>query len=93
MNFVIRQIQECDIELLTEAFYRLNKSRDQFELFWRAPQAGNRVTLLACAGQETIGHTNLVWISDYKPFQEMDIPEINNMHILDHFQNGTSVPR
>src|SRR5262245_41773233 len=86
MNFVVHQMEKGDIDLLTKAFYPLNKPRDQFELFWREHQAGNRVTFVACAGEEIVGYTNLVWMSDYKPFQEMDIPEINNMHVLDKFQ-------
>lgn len=86
MNFVIRQMEEGDIDLLAKAFHPLNKPRDQFELFWKEHQTGNRVTFVAAADEATVGYTNLIWESDYKPFQEMGIPEISNMHILDEFQ-------
>lgn len=86
MNIVIRQMQEEDIDFLAKVFHPLNKPRDQFEMFWREHQAGNRVTFVACIEEKSVGYTNLVWKSDYKSFDETGIPEINNMHILDEFQ-------
>ena len=86
MTILIRQLQERDIDSLVKSFYPLKKPRDQFELFWKEHQAGSRVTFVACVGEKVVGYTNLVWGSDYKAFQELGIPEINNMHILDEFQ-------
>ena len=86
MSFVIRQMKGSDIDGLAKSFSRLNKQRDQYEMFWKKHQAARRVTFVAVSGEEIVGYTNLVWQSDYIPFQEMGIPEINNMHVLDTFQ-------
>jgi GNAT superfamily N-acetyltransferase len=86
MSFAIRQMEESDIDGSTKTFSRLNKRREQFEMFWKEHQEGKRVTFVAVSGEEIVGYTNLLWQSDYIPFQEMGIPEINNMHVLDGFQ-------
>jgi len=85
MNFVIRQMKASDVDGLIKTFSRLNKPRDQYEMFWKEHREGRRVTFVADTGEEIVGYTNLLWQSDYAPFQEMGIPEINNMHILDEF--------
>ncbi len=86
MSFVIRQMKESDIDSLAKNFSRLNKQRDQFEMFWKEHQAGRRVTFVAVSREELVGYTNIVWQSEYASFQELGIPEINNMHVLDELQ-------
>lgn len=86
MSFAIRQMQADDIEKLAQTFARLDKPRTQYERFWQEQQVGNRVTFVAFAGDSAVGYTNLVWQSDYAPFQAAGIPEINNMHVMDEFQ-------
>lgn len=86
MSFVIRQMNERDIESLTQTFSRINKPRAQYELFWKEHQAGARVTFVAVSDEEAVGYTNLVWKSDYASFEALGIPEINNMHVMDEFQ-------
>lgn len=65
-------------------------------MFWQEHAAGRRVTFVAVSGGLIVGYTNLVWKSDYDPFQESDIPEINDMHVVDEFQKqgiGTALIR
>ena len=96
MNFLIRQMEASDVEGIATPFALLNKQRDQYETFWKEHSEGKRVTFVALVGEEVVGYTNLLWQSDYPPFQESGIPEINNMHILDAFQRqgiGTALIR
>jgi len=85
MSFVIRQMNERDIDGIMQNFSRMNKQRAQYERFWQEHQAGLRVTFVAIAMDQVVGYANLVWQSDYAPFQVAGIPEINNMHVLDEF--------
>lgn len=96
VNFLIRQMQRSDIEGIATPFAPLNKSRDQYETFWKEHSDGKRVTFVALVHERVVGYTNLLWQSDYPPFQEKGIAEINNMHVLDAFQKrgiGTALIR
>lgn len=86
MNFFIRQMLESDIGGITETFSRWNKSREQYERYWREHREGRRVTLVAMSGERVVGYTNLIWQSDYLPFREAGIPEINDMNVIEAFQ-------
>jgi len=96
MGFVIQHMKESDIDGLKKSFSNMNNQLDQYEIFWKEHQAGRRVTILAISDEQIVGYANLLWQSDYSAFQEMDIPEINNMHVLDEFQKqgvGTALIR
>lgn len=84
--FVIRPMTQNDIESLARNFVRYNKEREMYDRFWQEHQEGKRVTLVAIANKEVVGYTNLLWRSDYRPFREKGIPEINNMHVINEFQ-------
>ena len=84
--FVIRHITQNDIENLTKNFAPYNKEQGMYDRFWLEHQLGKRVTLVAIAGQEAVGYTNILWQSDYRPFREQGIPEINSMHVIDEYQ-------
>ena len=56
-----------------------------YDRFWLEHQLGKRVTLVAIAEQEAVGYTNILWQSDYRPFREQGIPEINSMHVIDEY--------
>jgi predicted N-acetyltransferase YhbS len=87
--FVIRTITHNDIQSLTRNFARYSKKQEMYERLWREHELGKRVALVAIIGQEAVGYTNLLWQSSYKRFQENDIPEIHNMHVIDeHQQQG-----
>ena len=85
-SFVIRHITQNDIENLTKNFAPYNKEQGMYERFWLEHQLGKRVTLVAIAEQEAVGYTNILWQSDYRPFREQGIPEINSMHVIDEYQ-------
>lgn len=85
-NFTIRRMESTDIERLANAFASWNKPRDQYDRYWAENQAGSRVTLVALVDDEIAGYTNVLWRSDYAPFRAEDIPEINDMNVLEPYR-------
>lgn len=85
LAYLIREIQDGDLELILTAFHW--QKREQWQRYFEEHRRGDRVTLIAVQGERVLGYTNLVWASDYEPFRVEDIPEINNMHILDEYQH------
>jgi len=81
--YTIRQVIENDISKILNSFYW--QSREQWQQYIDENLRGARVTLIATINDQVIGYTNLVWKSDYEPFEGQGIPEINNMHVLDAF--------
>lgn len=86
MSFEIRNMIQSDIDKLITAFAGWNDRSEQYERYWRENQAGQRITIVALCGEDIAGYTNLVWQSDYAPFREAGIPEINDMNVLEPFR-------
>jgi GNAT superfamily N-acetyltransferase len=96
MSFFIRQMIEADVDGITRTFSRWNKQREQYERYWQEHRQGRRVTLVAVCGEQVVGYTNVVWQPDYAPFREADVPEINDMNVINEFQKqgiGTALIR
>lgn len=85
-SFTIRRMQEEDIQFLAEAFASWNKPRKQYERYWAENKAGSRVTLVAWVEGQVAGYTNVLWQSGYEPFREAEIPEINDMNVLEPYR-------
>ena len=87
---LIRPMHFSDVELLFESFRSWNKTREQYERYWRETQSGERVTLIATVeeglGERLTGYGNVVWRSGYEPFREAGIPEINDLNVLAEFR-------
>ena len=62
------------------------KNSELCDRYWRENQKGKRVTLVAVSAGQVVGYTNVVWRSDYEPFLEAGIPEINDMSVITRFQ-------
>jgi GNAT superfamily N-acetyltransferase len=94
-EYSIRAMQAEDVNAIFEAFQY--KMRKQYELYWQGNEDGSRVTLVAT--DETglvIGYTNVVFTSEYRPFAEADIPEINDLNVIEDWQKrgvGTALIR
>ncbi len=76
-----------DVEAVTETFASSNKMLEQYERYFEENQKGKRVTLVAVVGEMVVGYTNILWESDYESFRQNDIPEINDLNVIDEFQN------
>ena len=83
LKTTIRSIGEGDLARIRISFHF--QDQKQWKRYYEENLRGERVTLLAIHADQVVGYTNLVWRSDYEPFQAEGIPEINNMHVLDPF--------
>lgn len=87
MNYTIRKMKRSDIEAIAKTFAHWNKTREQYERYFAENQSGERLTFVAVADEKAIGYTNILWQSDYVPFIKKDIPEINDLNVVEDFQN------
>ena len=87
MEFIVRQMSVGDVDGMARAFASRNKRREQYVRYFEEQQAGERVTLVAVSGGQVIGYTNVLWRSDYEHFSESGIPEINDLNVVEQFQN------
>ena len=87
MDFTVRQMSGDDVDEIARAFAPRNKRREQYVRYFEEQQAGERVTLVAVSGGRVIGYTNVLWRSDYPRFSESGIPEINDLNVIEQFQN------
>jgi len=78
----IRRMQADDPSALASVFAEMNKSRAQFERYWQENIEGKRVTLVALLDRRVVGYTNVIWESDYQPFRQQGIPEVNDMNTV-----------
>ncbi len=83
---IIRPMQAADIERVAAAFASWNKPPAQYKRYWAENEAGSRVTLVALVDGEIAGYANVLWQSDYEPFGTADIPEINDMNVLEAYR-------
>lgn len=86
MDFTIRVMTERDVERLASAFTRYNKSREQYERYFQENQRGERLTLIAFAGDEVVGYGNIRWRAEYEPFRQSEIPEIVDLNVVEEFR-------
>lgn len=87
LEFTIRRMSLADVEGITRAFARRNKQREQYVRYFDEHGAGKRVTLVALRGEEVIGYGNVLWESGYSGLRESGIPEINDLNVVEEFQN------
>lgn len=86
MTIEIRSMTSSHIDALTRAFTSWNKPREQYERYFEENQRGTRITLVGYVDGELAGYGNLLWQSDYEPFIEAGIPEINDLNTLEPFR-------
>jgi GNAT superfamily N-acetyltransferase len=87
MNYAIRTMVQSDVASIADTFLSWNKKREQYEIYFEENRRGLRVTLVAVTGGEIIGYANVLWESGYEPFRRGDIPEINDLNVIEEHQN------
>jgi ribosomal protein S18 acetylase RimI-like enzyme len=92
----IRLLSDGDIEPLAGAFAAAGSSKTAslFERYVAEQCHGERVVLVAVRDASICGYVTIVWESDYPPFNEAGIPEINDFNVLPQFRQrgiGTSL--
>jgi GNAT superfamily N-acetyltransferase len=86
MTIEIWRMTPAHIDALTEAFTSWNKPREQYVRYYEENQRGTRITLVGFVDGALASYGNLLWQSDYEPFAEAGIPEINDLNTLVPFR-------
>jgi len=88
MNINIKMLEAQDIPLLTAAFENpaWNAPASLYEHYLADQKRGERTVLTAYADGDFAGFVTIKWQSDYPPFAEKGIPEINDLRVLPDFR-------
>jgi ribosomal protein S18 acetylase RimI-like enzyme len=88
MAITIKLLKAQDIPRMTSApsFLNFNAPASYFEALLSAQERGERVVLVAHSGNKIAGFVTIRWKSDYPPFAEKSIPEINDLRVLPEFR-------
>ena len=81
---VIRLMGESDPETMSAAFTVLgwHKPPALYQRYLAEQEEGRRLAFLAEWRGEFAGYVTLLWVSDYRPFAERQIPEISDLNVL-----------
>lgn len=88
MSVSIKTLESKDVPLLAKAFLpTVWKTKSAY--FWKIfheQEKEERVVLVASTGGKTAGFVSIIWKSKYSPFSENNIPEINDLRVLEQFR-------
>jgi GNAT superfamily N-acetyltransferase len=81
---VIRLMGESDPETMSAAFTVLgwHKPPALYQRYLAEQEEGRRLAFLAEWRGGFAGYVTLLWVSDYRPFAERQIPEISDLNVL-----------
>jgi GNAT superfamily N-acetyltransferase len=81
---VIRSMDESDPETLSAAFSAIgwHKPTALFQRYLAEQERGQRLAFVAECRGDFAGYVTLVWVSDYGPFAERQVPEISDLNVL-----------
>jgi len=88
MTVHIRLLAEHDINLIADAFTVIgwNKSAAQYRRYVAEQTTGSRTVFVAFVDGVFAGYITIKWQADYPPFQEANIPEIQDFNVLPRFR-------
>lgn len=89
-GFTIRTLETGDLGRIgaTDGGPAWNADPALWQGYLAAAAQGSRVVLLAFEGEGVVGYGTLLWQSDYPPFKEAGIPEINNLVVAQSARGG-----
>ena len=84
----IRLLQSQDIQPISSSFQTIgwNKPVSQYERYFSEQQDKKRTVLVAFYTGEFAGYLTINWQSNYPPFQQDNIPEIEDFNVLPKFR-------
>ncbi len=84
----IRTLEAADVLVIGAAFDRIGwRGRgDMCKQYVREQDQGERVGLVAFADGDFAGYVTIRWRSEYPPFAEGNIPEIQDLNVLPEFR-------
>ena len=88
MPITIKRLEAKDIPVITAvaSFLNFNAPVPYLERLLTEQEKGTRVVLVAYSGKNIAGYVTIKWKSDYPPFAERGIPEINDLRVLPEFR-------
>ena len=89
MMLVLRPLRSEDIAEVAAAFAAIGwggKLESQYARYLAEHEAGTRVTRFAFVGGVFAGYLNVLWRSNYPPFADAHIPEVNDFNVLPPYQ-------
>ena len=84
----IRPLLAFDIDPVADAFACLgwDKPAAQYERYLDEAAKGVRATLVATWHGDFAGYLTIKWQSEYKPFRDANIPELQDFNVLPQFR-------
>lgn len=84
----IRELRQEDILKIVQSFKEIgwNKPASQYERYFKEQAAGKRQVFVAFEDDKFAGYLTVVFKSNYPPFAEKHIPEINDFNVLPEFR-------
>ena len=88
MNIKIKLLEAQEIQHITSAFANTvwRDITSLLERYLAEQDRGERVVLVAYLDKNLVGYVTIKWQSDYPPFAEKGIPEINDLRVLPAFR-------
>jgi len=88
MTISVRLLEAKEIPLITGApsFLNFNASEAYFKSLLDVQEKDDRVVIVAFSGNIVAGFVTIKWHSDYPPFAEKGIPEINDLRVLAEYR-------
>jgi len=92
----IRRLEAQDAEIIAAAFQQIgwNKPIARYETYLAQQVSGQRSVFVAFWEQTFAGYLTINWHSEYPPFRDQNIPEIQDFNVLPQLQRrgiGTSL--
>lgn len=84
----LKPLTAADIPIIVSEFNQIgwNKPASQFEKYLQDQNNEIRKVWVAWLGKDFAGYITLLFHSDYFPFKEKNIPEINDLNVLPKFR-------
>lgn len=84
----IRNLSADDPGVISDAFAQIgwSKPKSQYDAYLDEQEAGKRLVLVGEVDGVFAGYVTIHWISDYLPFAEQQIPEIQDFNVLPSYR-------
>lgn len=84
----IHHLEAQDAQIIAEAFQQIGwkKSVSLYEKYLAEQTSGRRTVFVALLDQTFAGYLTINWHSEYPPFAEQNIPEIQDFNVLPQFR-------
>jgi len=88
MSIAIRLFKTEDIKIITSSFAEIDwdNRTSILERYLAEQDTGDRTVLVAYSDSNFAGYVTIMWKSNYPPFAEKGVPEINDLIILPAFR-------